>query len=215
MLKLYDYYRSSACYRVRIALNLKQLDYDLIPIHLLNNGGEQHSPAYRRINPHGLVPALEEGTHIITQSIAIIEYLDQLHPAPRLIPADPVEAARVRSFTLSISSDIHPITNLRVLNQLSSEFHASNEQRKKWYQHWIKIGFTALEIQLATRNKQGEFCFGSSPTLADVTLIPQLYSARRFECDLTLYPTLLAIERHCLSLEAFKRASPLEVAHEN
>lgn len=209
MLKLYDYYRSSAAYRVRIALNLKNLPYESIPIHLINNGGEQHSAAYQAINPQQLVPALVDDNHVLTQSLAIIEYLNDTHPEVPLLPTDAYEKALVRAFALSIAADIHPLNNLRMLNQLQSEFSATDAQKAAWIHHWIGKGFTALETQLA-KQKNTKFCFGNEPTLADICLAPQMFSARRFNCDLTAYPRLVAIDAECQKLEAFQKAYPKE-----
>jgi maleylpyruvate isomerase len=210
MLKLYDYFRSSASFRVRIALNLKGLDYETVTIHLLNNGGEQHSSAYKDINPQALVPALLEGNKILTQSLAIIEYLDETHPTPALLPSDPFEKALVRAFALTIAADIHPLNNLRVLNYIKNEFHLSEEQKMQWYKHWIEKGLNALEQQLNVHNLAGDFCFGDQVTLADICLIPQLYNATRFSCDLSHYPTLIRINKNCQRLAAVSDAFPNE-----
>lgn len=210
MLKLYDYPRSSASFRVRIALNLKNLNYQAIPIHLLNNGGEQYSAEYQAINPQCLVPTLQDGDKIITQSLAIIEYLDELHPTPNLLPHDPEQKALVRAFALSIAADLHPINNLRVLKYLTQELNLSEQQKNKWYQHWVATGLSALEQKLATSKSTGKYCFGDTPTLADVVLIPQMYNARRFACDTSAYPTLNRIDTYCQAQEAFKAAWPQE-----
>nr|WP_148340816.1 maleylacetoacetate isomerase [Aquicella siphonis] len=211
-MKLYDYFRSSASYRVRIALNLKKLDYQSVPVHLLNNGGEQHSDEYRKINPQSLVPALQDGNKILTQSLAIIEYLEDLHPEPPLLPSHPYEKARVRSFALSIAADLHPLNNLRILKYLTEELHLSDEQKTKWYHHWMNKGLTALEKQLERHPSTDEFCFGSQPTLADLCLVPQLLNARRFNCNLDACPTLVRIDANCQKLEAFIKARPAEAA---
>lgn len=210
MLKLYDYFRSSASYRVRITLNLKQLSYDKFPVHLINGGGEQFSPQYHTINPHNLVPTLQDGSHILTQSFAIMEYLNEQHPNPPLLPMNAYERALVRAFALSIVADIHPLNNLRVLKYLSEEFHINEEQKKRWYQHWISKGLLALETQLHLYHMTGDFCFGNTPTFADICLIPQLYNARRFNCDLSRYETLLRVETNCQRLSAFMNAAPME-----
>lgn len=210
MLALYDYFRSSACFRVRIALNLKKLDYKVIPIHLVNNNGEQFSAEYTRVNPQNLVPSLQDEDHVITQSIAIIEYLDEKYPSHSLLPKDVYQKALVRSFALSIAADIHPLNNLRVLTYLTKVIGISNEQKTLWYQHWIALGLSALEKKLVSYNTTSDFCFGQQPTLADICLIPQIYNAKRFECDLTEYPTLTRIYNQCLTLEAFKQAWPIE-----
>jgi len=210
MLTLYDYFRSSACFRVRIALNLKRLDYHAIPVHLVNNGGEQFTEKYLKINPQCLVPALQDGDSIITQSLAIIEYLDETYPAPALLPVNSLHKALVRSFALSIAADIHPLNNLRVLKYLTSELTVSEEKKNQWYQHWISLGLTALETQIRSNNMAGDFCFGDTPTLADICLVPQLFNARRFSCDLSSYPELIRIDANCQQLDAFTRAWPIE-----
>lgn len=208
MLILYDYFRSSACFRVRIALNLKELDYQAIPIHLTNDGGEQFYPSYRQINPQSLVPTLQDGTKHLTQSIAIIEYLDELHPFPSLLPKDPYEKALVRAFALSIISDMHPLNNLRVLTYFKNNLNLSEQQITQWYKHWIDLGLSALEKQLLKYGCSKEFAFGNKPSLADICLIPQLYNARRYACDLTKVPTLLRIEANCQKHTAFTEAYP-------
>ncbi len=213
MLKLYDYFRSSASYRVRIALNLKKLDYDIIPIHLLNDGGQQFSQSYQAINPHSLVPSLDDNGHIITQSLAIIEYLDERFPDTPLLPVDLLQRARVRAFALSIAADIHPLNNLRVTKYLASEFDISEEQKIKWFHHWMQTGLTALEKQLTTQSASGDFCFGNTPTLADICLIPQMFNAKRFNCDLSSCPNLRRIDENCQKLIAFSHARPLETVN--
>lgn len=210
MLKLYDYFRSSASFRVRIALNLKGLDYQAIPIHLTNNGGEQFSAEYQKINPQHLVPALQDGNHIITQSLAIIEYLQEVYPSPSLLGINPYETALIRSFALTIAADIHPLNNLRVLKYLVDECHLSDDQKTEWYHHWIAKGLSALEKQLTTHASSSDFCFGNRPTLADVCLIPQMLNAKRFTCDLSPYPTLFRIDANCQQHDAFRKAYPVE-----
>lgn len=210
MLTLYDYFRSSACYRVRIALNIKNLAYETIPVHLVNNGGEQYSHQYQTINPQSLVPSLQDGTKVLTQSLAIIEYLDEIQPTPPLLPKDAYEKALIRSFALTIAADIHPINNLRILKYLTNNFKISEEQKTLWYQHWIANGFLALEQRLATLKLSGDFCFGNQPTLADICLVPQMYNARRFNCDLTPYPTLVRIDANCQKMLPFTKAEPRE-----
>lgn len=208
MIQLYDYFRSSACFRVRIALNLKQLDFTAIPVHLINHGGEQHSQQYSQVNPQELVPSLVDGQHVLTQSLAIIEYLNEIHPTPPLLPAAPYEKALARSFALAIAADIHPLNNLRVLQYLSNQLSINDEQKSQWYQHWIHKGFAALETLVA--NRQQDFCFGTSPSIADICLVPQMFNARRFGCDLTAYPNLVRIDANCQQLDAFKQAWPAE-----
>jgi maleylacetoacetate isomerase len=210
MLKLYDYFRSSACFRVRIALNLKQIPHELIPIHLVNNGGEQYALQYQKINPQSLVPSLRDDDKIVTQSLAIIEYLDEVYPDHSLFPIDLYEKALVRSFALAITADLHPLNNMRILKYLTNELHISEEQKNQWYQHWIQKGLTALEKKLVTHHPSTDFCFGDKPTVADICLVPQMYNARRFNCDMSAYPTLIRIDANCQKLPAFMRAWPME-----
>jgi maleylacetoacetate isomerase len=206
--KLYDYYRSSCSYRVRIALNLKKLDYSVIPIHLVNNGGEQHSDEYHAINPQELVPSLETNDGIITQSLAIIEYLDEVHPYPALLPSDPLMRANVRSLALIIACEMHPVNNLRVLQTLKSKFDASDEQKSDWYHTFLKSGFDAFEIKLASLQRSKSVCFGDSITLADICLIPQIYNAKRFKFSLADYPLINEINEYCLTQPEFIKAVP-------
>jgi maleylpyruvate isomerase len=207
-MKLYTFFRSSASYRVRIALNLKGLDYEQAPIHLRRGGGEQLDRAYRAINPQALVPALEDDGRILTQSLAIIEYLEERYPKPLLLPSDAAERAVVRSMALLIACEVHPIQNLRVLNHLKNDHKQSDDDTIRWARHWIDLGLSALEQMVISASKQGEFCFGETPTLADLCLVPQLANARRFGVDLSAYPKLLAIEATCMSLPAFANAAP-------
>lgn len=209
MPKLYTYFRSSAAYRVRIALALKGVAHEAIRVHLARNGGEQHSPAYRDKNPQGLVPVfeLDEGT-VLTQSLAIIEYLDETQPGPALLPADAVGRARVRAIAQGIACDIHPINNLRVLQYLGGQLGATQEQKDAWYHHWIATGLQGLEAMLAGHPDTDRFCHGDTPTLADCCLVPQLFNARRFNCPLDAYPTLLRIDAACAELPAFQQAAP-------
>lgn len=211
MLNLYDYFRSTACFRVRIALNLKALTYEKIPIHLLNQGGEQFFAEYQAINPQNLVPTLKTQEKLITQSMAIIEYLEETYPSPSLFAnKDPYQKALIRSFALTIVADMHPLNNLRVLKYLSDEFQINDQQKSKWYQHWMQKGLVALETQLHSYHDKTahDFCFGDQPTLADICLIPQLFNAKRFSCDLTPYPTLRRIDQYCQTIPAFIQAAP-------
>ncbi len=208
MIKLYDYYRSSCSYRVRIALNLKGIDYDKIPIHLVQDGGMQNQPSYRALNPQGLVPSLDTGEHIITQSLAIIEYLNDIEPSPPLLPPNPLERAEIRSLALLIACEIHPLNNLRVLNTLKENFHADESAITAWYHQWLKAGFDALEKRLSALPREKPVCFKSDISLADICLIPQVYNAMRFEFSLENYPLIMAINEYCLSLPAFQNASP-------
>jgi maleylpyruvate isomerase len=207
-MKLYTFFRSSASYRVRIALNLKGLDYEQAPIHLRRGGGEQLKPAYTAINPQALVPALEDNGHIFSQSLAIIEYLEERYPKPPLLPSDAAERAIVRSMALLIACEVHPIQNLRVLNHLKSDHKQSDDDTIRWARHWINLGLSALEKMIVSLSKQDKFCFGDTPTMADLCLVPQLANARRFGIDLPAYPKLLAIEAACMSLPAFANAAP-------
>jgi maleylacetoacetate isomerase len=207
-MKLYTFFRSSASYRARIALNLKGLTYEQVPIHLRRGGGEQFGSDYKAINPQALVPALDDNGQILTQSLAIIEYLEERYPHPPLLPADPVDRALVRSMALVIACEIHPIQNLRVLNYLKSAHQQTDDDNKRWAQHWIDLGLSALETMVVNRSKRGKFCFGDTPTLADICLVPQLANARRFGCDLSRFPTLLQIEGNCMALPAFANAAP-------
>ena len=206
-MKLYDYFRSSAAYRVRIALNLKGVVPERAFVHLRNN--VQRSDDYLALNPQGLVPMLvaDDGT-VLTQSLAIIEYLDEAYPAPPFLPAAPVERARVRGIALEIACDIHPLNNLRVLQYLKNTLGVSEEQKDAWYKYWIYVGLEALETRLARDRATGRFCHGDAPTLADVCLVPQLANARRMNIDVGPYPTLTRIEAAAISLPAFVDATP-------
>jgi maleylpyruvate isomerase len=207
-MKLYTFFRSSASYRVRIALNLKALNYEQVPIHLRRGGGEQFAASYKTINPQALVPALEDGGRILTQSLAIMEYLEERYPKPPLLPADPADRGVVRSMALIIACEIHPIQNLRVLVHLKHNLKHSEDDLNLWARHWIDLGLSALEQIVVSSPKRGKFCFGDTPTLADICLVPQLANARRFGCDLSAYPTLLRIETACNALSAFAGAAP-------
>jgi maleylacetoacetate isomerase len=206
---LYSYWRSSAAYRVRIALNLKGMEYAIQPVHLVRDGGEQHTAEYRALNPQQLVPVLLDGERVIRQSLAIIEYLDEVYPdTTPLRPRDLRERARVRALALSIACDIHPLGNLRVLQYLENELDISDKQKTAWSRHWIKVGFDALEASLAQSPEVGRFCSGDDPTVADCCLVPQVYNARRFGVKLQAYPTIVRIDAACNELEAFQRAAP-------
>lgn len=207
-MKLYSYFRSSAAYRVRIALNLKGLAYETVPVHLTRAGGDQLTPAYRQLNPQALVPLLEDAGRLLTQSLAIIEYLEEVHPQPALLPMDPAARARVRALALAVACDLHPLNNLRVLNYLTGPMGLGDEAKQTWYRHWIAEGLGALEATLVRDRETGRFCHGDAPGLADCCLVPQLANAYRFKCDVSPYPTLLKIEKNCLALEAFRRAAP-------
>jgi maleylpyruvate isomerase len=211
-MKLYTYFRSSAAYRVRIALNLKGLPYEAVPVHLLRHGGEQQTADYRAINPSGLVPALREDGETLTQSIAIIEYLEETHPAVPLLPPDPLGRARVRELAQVIACDIHPLNNLRVLRYLVRTLGVSDEAKNEWYRHWVIEGFAALEAHLARSAGTGAFCHGDAPTLADCVLVPQVFNAQRFGIDLAAYPNIARIDASCASLPAFAAAHPSQQA---
>ncbi|MBA2650805.1 MAG: maleylacetoacetate isomerase [Tatlockia sp.] len=206
-MRLYDYFRSSASYRVRIALNLKNISYEKFTVHLVNHGGEQHHADYLKLNPQGLVPSLEIDGHILSQSLAIIEYLNETNPNPPLLPATPLERAEVRAMSLTIACDMHPLNNLRVLACLRSEMNADEQQIKDWYHHWLKLGFDALESQLKSGPKL-KFCYGNEVSLADICLIPQVYNAHRFDFPMHSYSLINGIYANCITLPAFKNAAP-------
>ncbi|MCA1246121.1 maleylacetoacetate isomerase [Massilia sp. MS-15] len=207
-MKLHTYYRSSASYRVRIALNLKGLAAEESYVHLSKNGGGQFAPAFDALNPQHLLPVLEDDGVVLTQSLAIIEYLDETRPGQALLPPDPAGRARVRALSQAIACDIHPINNLRVLKYLSAELGVSDQQKNAWYRHWVGLGLAALERQLESSPDTGLFCHGDQPTMADCCLVPQLYNARRFDCDLSAFPTIANIGIRCEALDAFARARP-------
>lgn len=207
-MKLYDYYRSTACYRVRIALNLKNIAHTSTAVHLINNGGEQNNPLYLQHNPQGLVPTLEENNRFLTQSLAIIEYLEETHPTPALLPKDCFERAQIRSLAMIIACDVHPLNNLRVLQRLRSQFEATDAQVNDWYHHWLRKGFDAIEKQLENFPRQEAVCYGSRFSLADVCLIPQVYNAKRFNFPMQDYPLINMINEHCLQAPAFAKAAP-------
>jgi len=205
-MKLYSYYRSSAAYRVRIALNLKGLPYEYLAVNLRQ--GEQRAAPFRAINAQELVPVLCDDRGAFTQSLAILEYLEERYPEPALLPHAPEARARVRAIALAIACDIHPLDNLRVLQYLTRTLGASEEAKDNWYRHWIELGLSALEAQLAADPATGPFCHGALPTFADICLIPQLANARRVPLPLDAYPTLLGIEAACAALPAFAAAAP-------
>jgi maleylacetoacetate isomerase len=205
-MKLYGFFRSSAAFRVRIALNLKGLPYETVPIHLRRN--DQARPDYRAVNPQGLVPALDDGDGILIQSLAIIEYLDETHPDPPLLPPTPAERARVRALADIVACDIHPINNLRVLRYLTHDFGREQSDIATWYNHWIDAGFQALEAMLAQDRRTGVFCHGDRPGLADIALVPQIVNAERYRLDMAPYPTIARIFESCMKLAPFQAAHP-------
>lgn len=205
---LYDYFRSTACYRVRIALNIKNISYEKKEVHLVNNGGEQNSPEYHSINPQGLVPSITINGQIISQSLAIIDYLDETYPENPLLPEDPFLRATLKSLALIVACDMHPLNNLRVLNQLKEQFKANEEQVMEWYHHWLKAGFDAFEEQLKRLERSKPVCSGNDVSLADVCLIPQVYNANRFHFAMDNYPLINEINAYCLTIPAFQKAVP-------
>ena len=209
-MKLYSYFRSSASYRVRIALALKGLPYEYAAVHLLKGGGQQLASVYRELNPDGLVPTLEDGSHVLTQSLSIIEYLDELYPDPPLLPSAPADRAYVRSVALQVACEIHPVNNLRVIQYLKKRLSISDEQKSEWYQHWIDVGFSSLEHRLASERRVGDLVFGNTPTIADLCLVPQVWNARRFEIPLNRYPTISRLAANAMALDAFSQAEPSE-----
>jgi maleylacetoacetate isomerase len=207
-MKLYTFFRSSASYRVRIALNLKGLTAEHVPIHLRRAGGEQFSTKYQAMNPQALVPSLEDAGRTFGQSLAIIEYLNERYPHPALLPDDPADKALVRSMALIVACEIHPLQNLRVLVFLKRTFNLSEDDLNGWARHWIDLGLSALEQMVIRAPSRGKFCFGETPSLADIFLVPQLANARRFGYDLARVPALSEIERNCLALRPFADAAP-------
>jgi maleylpyruvate isomerase len=207
-MKLYDYAYSSAGYRVRIAMNMKGLAYDRASIHLVKDGGQQHSQAYKAVNPQGLIPALDVDGQVVGQSLAIIEYLEETYPSPPLLPSYPLGRARVRQIAYAIACDIHPVNNLRMRHYLSETLKADRAQVDTWYAHWITVGFTALEASLSGSKMTGRFCHGDTPTLADICLVPQMANAYRFKVPVDKFPTLVRIDEAARSLPAFAAAAP-------
>lgn len=206
MLKLYTLFRSSAAYRVRIALNLKKLEYVAIPKALAK--GEHRTAEYLAVNPQGLIPAIEMDGVVLSQSLAIIEYLEERHPTPALLPNSALARAQVRSLALAIACDIHPLNNLRVLNYLRDQLGQGEEGINAWYRHWVNEGFKGLEIELSRHSAQRRYCYGDEVSLADVCLVPQVFNARRFKVDLAPYPTITAISTHLEALPEFAAARP-------
>jgi len=205
-LKLYGYWRSSAAYRVRIALNLKGLAFENLPVHLVKDGGQQHSADYKALNPQELVPLLVDGDERISQSLAILEYLEEVFPLPALLPDDPADRARVRALAMHIACDLHPLNNLRVLQYLSGPLGIADEAKQQWIQHWIHTGLASVEQGLAAFD--GRLSLGKRPGYLEACLVPQVYNARRFACDLSVYPRILQMTEQCASLDAFIQAAP-------
>jgi maleylacetoacetate isomerase/maleylpyruvate isomerase len=203
-MELFNYFRSSASYRVRIALALKGLDYDYRPVHLAKN--EQFNESYSAVSAARLVPLLRDGEHALTQSLAIIEYLEETHPTPALLPAAPAERARVRALAMDIACEIHPLNNLRVLRYLVRDLKVSEDDKNRWYRHWVETGLEVVERQLAAR--PSAFCHGDAPTLADCCLVPQIFNARRFECRLDHVPNVMRVFEACMALPAFEATRP-------
>lgn len=205
-MELYSYFRSSASFRVRIALALKGLAYDYVPVHLVKS--EQLKPPFNTLSPTQLVPLLKDGDALISQSIAIIEYLDETHPQPPLLPADALGRARVRALALDIACEIHPLNNLRVLRYLTRDMKLSEDDKNRWYRHWVESGLEAVERQLAGNPATGRFCHGDAPTMADVLLVPQIFNAQRMDCRLDHVPTVMRVFAECMKLDAFTAAQP-------
>jgi maleylacetoacetate isomerase/maleylpyruvate isomerase len=205
--QLYSFWRSSAAFRVRIALNLKGLDYEVIPVHLVRQGGEQISVEYANKNPNRLIPLYTDGTHTIHQSLAIIEYLNEIQVSPPLLPQSAIDRAWVRALAMDIAIDIHPLSNLRVLRYLVKTLSINMEAKDVWYQHWMSLGLTSLETQLSTDSRVGRFAYGDQPGLIDICLVPQIFNALSAKMDMTVYPTLMRIYHECMQLPAFINAS--------
>jgi len=204
---LYSYWRSSASYRVRMALNLKGLDYSIRPVHLVRDGGQQHAPEYQALNPQELVPTLEIDGEVITQSLAILEFLDEQHPEPALLPEDSSGRARVRALALAMACDIHPLNNLRVLKYLVKELGVDEQAKLAWYRHWTELGLSQVELLLDDPST-GDFCHGDEPGMADCCLLPQVYNARRFDCNLDAMPRVTAICDRLMEIPAVRAAAP-------
>lgn len=208
MFELHEFHLSSASFRVRIGLNLKGVEYHSVPISLVKGGGEQHSPEFRSLNPQGTVPNYTDHDISLSQSLAILEYLEERYPEPTFLPGDAVQRARARQFALIIACDIHPLTNLRVLAYLRNTFKADTNQRSQWFRHWLLEGLDSLELWLASERRTFKYSVGDEISLADICIVPQLFQARRFKLQLDDFPRLCAIDAACLELEAFRSAVP-------
>jgi maleylacetoacetate isomerase len=208
LIKLHNYFRSSASFRVRIALELKGLSYEYVSHHLVKGGGAQFADAFTAMNPQQLVPALEVGSEVLTQSLAIIEWLDETYPKPPLLPANALERARVRALAQAIACEIHPLNNLRVLRYLSNDLKVSEDGKNAWYRHWVELGLRQLEAQLQASPYTGQFCHGSAPGYADCVLVPQVFNARRFNCAIDELANIQRITANCMALPQFQRAEP-------
>jgi maleylacetoacetate isomerase/maleylpyruvate isomerase len=205
-MQLYNYFRSSASYRVRIALALKGLAYDYIPVHLARN--EHLLEGFTQLSASSLVPLLKDGDKLLSQSLAIIEYLEETHPTPPLLPGDALARARVRALTLDVACEIHPLNNLRVLRYLVHDLKVSEDDKNRWYRHWVETGLNVVERQLAGHPATGRFCHGDTPTMADCALVPQIANAQRFDCGLDQVPTVMRIYGECMQLDAFAKTQP-------
>lgn len=205
-MELYGFFRSSTSFRLRIALNLKGLAYE--PRYVSLPKMEHRAEDFLAVNPQGLVPALVDDANVVTQSLAIIEYLDETHPEPPFLPASPIDRAYVRAVAQIMACEIHPLNNVRVLKYLQSRWNLSEDERNEWYAHWITEGFRGLEAYLTHEKKSGRFVFGDAPGIADICLVPQVFNAERFNCDLSAYPTCLAIHQNCMALRSFEKAQP-------
>ncbi len=206
--QLYTYFRSSAAYRVRIALNMKKLDYEPVFRHLVRNGGEHRTRDYLELNPDGLLPTFIHDGVVLTQSLAIIEFLEELYPEPRLLPTGAAERAHARSIALTIACDIHPIVNLRVQQYLGAELHVDEEAVRRWYRHWVETGLKGIEVRMQRSPGDGRHLVGNGVTIADLCLVPQMFNARRMNCDMSLFPRLVAISEYLESLPEFAAAAP-------
>ncbi len=207
-MKFHGYFRSSASYRLRIALAIKAIPHDKASVHLSRGGGEQFKADFRKLNPQELVPVIEDDGHVLTQSLAIMEYLEETHPQPAILPKAPADRARVRALSQIVACEMHPLNNLRVLNYLTKDLGLSEEAKLTWYRHWITLGFNALEGLLAGHPQTGKFCHGDSVTMADICLVPQVFNAKRFDCPMDAYPTVMRIHDACQALPAFADSLP-------